>query len=280
MDVVVVTGCSSGIGLETCIAFGRTGARVYATMRDRSRAARLRAAAEAVGVEVQVVELDVTQDRSVALAAELILDDAGAVDVVVNNAGIGRVGAIEDLAESEARDVFETNFWGPLRVVRAFLPSLRARRSGAIINVSSMAGRLPPVPTLGFYGASKHALGAMSEALRYEVARYGIRVVLIEPGMHHSEVEANLPLPDGTSVCVDLATRAHGMTVQGVRRGADAADVAQAIVAAAGDGSTPPHVLVGADAHAAVAQFELNGVVGFDRMVTAVFGVDTSATSP
>jgi NAD(P)-dependent dehydrogenase (short-subunit alcohol dehydrogenase family) len=278
MDVVVVTGCSSGIGLETCLAFARTGARVYATMRDTSRAGRLRTAAEAIGVGVEVVELDVTQDRSVALAAQHVLDDAGVVDVVVNNAGIGRVGAIEDLAESEARDVFETNFWGALRVIRAFLPTLRARHSGVIVNVSSMAGRLPPLPTLGFYGASKHALGALSEALRYEVARFGVRVVLIEPGMHHSDVEANLPLPHLESPYSELATRARDMTVQGVRRGGNAADVAHAIVAAAHDGNTPPHVLVGADAQAAVAEFELRGAAGFDRMITSLFGVDVPAT--
>jgi len=114
--------------------------------------------------------------------------------------------------------------------------------------------------------------------LRYEVASYGIHVALIEPAMHHTEVEANLPLPDPASPYADLATRARDMTVQGVRRGASATDVAHAIVAAAQTATTRPHVLVGADAQAAVAEFELHGDIGFDRMVNAVFGVAVSST--
>ena len=224
MGVVIVTGCSSGIGLETTIVFARTGATVYATMRDTSKAGPLLAAAGDLGEHVEVVELDVTEDRSVAQAAQQILGATdGVVDVVVNNAGIGRLGAVEDLDAADARAVMETNCWGPLRVVRAFLPSMRARRSGVVVNVSSLAGRLPAMPSLGFYAASKHTLGAVSEALRYEVARYGVRVVVIEPGYHQTHVEANLPVPDTASPYADLARHARELTVEGVRAGGAAA---------------------------------------------------------
>ena len=222
MAVVVVTGCSSGIGLETAVAFAAEGNKVYATMRNTSKAERLRAAAGGIGAEVNIVALDVTSDTSVRIAAERILAETdGVVDVLVNNAGIGRVGTVEELDETAAREVMETNFWGPLRLIRAFLPSMRARQSGIVVNVSSASPRFPTSACMGFYTGSKYALASMSEALSNEVVPFGVRVVVIEPGLFRTEVEANLPLPASSSVYGDQASRVRESVVLVVCRGFD-----------------------------------------------------------
>ena len=155
MAVVVVTGCSSGIGLETALAFAADGNKVYATMRDTSKAGRLAAAAGGIDGEVKIVALDVASDTSVHMAAgRLLADTDGVVDVLVNNAGIGRVGTVEKPRRDRGpREMMETNFWGPLRVIRAFLPSMRARHPGVVVNVSSLSARVPAAPCLGFYAA-------------------------------------------------------------------------------------------------------------------------------
>ncbi len=273
MGVVVITGCSSGIGLETAVAFGRAGEAVYATMRDTSKAGPLLEASARDGSRVEVVALDVTDDASVDAAAEQILEATGGrVDVVVNNAGIGAVGAVADSEPGQARWIMETNFWGPVRVVRAFVPAMRAGGGGVVVNVSSVAGRTPPAPCLGFYAASKHALGAISEALRYEVARDGIRVVVVEPGFHRSEVEANLPPIDATSPYADLARRTREITVDGVRAGGEPADVAQVIVTATQDPASPVHVPVGAGAVRSIAFYESKGLAAWDQATHAAYG--------
>jgi NAD(P)-dependent dehydrogenase (short-subunit alcohol dehydrogenase family) len=273
MGVVVITGCSSGIGLETALAFGRAGETVYATMRATAKSGPLLDASARDGSRIEVVEMDVTDDASVNAAAEEILDATGGrVDVVVNNAGIGAVGAVENIGLDQARWVMETNFWGPVRVVRAFVPAMRRSGGGVVVNVSSVAGRTPPAPCLGFYAASKHALGAISEALRYEVTRDGIRVVVVEPGFHRSEVEANLPPVDATSPYADLAARTRQITVDGVRAGGDPVDVADAIVAAAHDHASPLHVPVGVDAVRSISFYESRGLPAWDHSTHAIFG--------
>jgi NAD(P)-dependent dehydrogenase (short-subunit alcohol dehydrogenase family) len=275
MTNVVITGCSTGIGLETALAFGRTGATVYATMRNPANATPLLDAAAADRSRVEVVALDVTDDASVTIAATAILTATGGrVDVVVNNAGIGGFGAVADVNLVQARNIMETNFWGPVRIIQAFVPTMRTHRSGVIVNVSSLAGRTPGWPTLGFYGASKHALGVISEALRYEVARDGIRVVVVEPGMHHTNVEANLPPIDTASPFADLAARARDMIVTGVRTGAEPAAVATAIVAAVNDPASAVHIPVGDDAVATIAAQQARGLPSIDRAAVAVFGDD------
>jgi NAD(P)-dependent dehydrogenase (short-subunit alcohol dehydrogenase family) len=244
-------------------------------MRDTSRAEALVARGERDGSRIEVVALDVTDDVSVDAAARHILGATdGCVDVVVNNAGIGAFGAVEDSDPAEERRIMETNFWGPVRVVRAFLPAMRARRAGVIVNVSSLSGRVPPTPCLGFYAASKHALGAISQALRYEVARDDIRVVLIEPGSHRTNVEANLPPVDVTSPYADLAARTCQLTVDGVRAGDDPADVADAIVTAAQDSTAPLHIPVGLGAIGAIGHYEAHGVAGWDDAIRDIFGDD------
>src|ERR671933_1683791 len=158
MAIVLVTGCSSGFGLEIALAFARRGDQVVATMRDlsRSEALRRRVAEESLG-GVSIEQLDVTRPESVQAAVRQALAPHRALDVLVNNAGIGAVGALEVIAPETFRDVFETNVLGALAVTRAVLPSMRERRHGRIVFMSAIGGLLN-TPYLGAYGASKHAL--------------------------------------------------------------------------------------------------------------------------
>jgi len=179
MSVVLVTGCSSGIGLATAVHFARLGHDVHAGVRDPAAATEL-AAAEPLGV--RPVTLDVDDSGSVARAVAEVLARSGRIDVLVNNAGIGGGGPIGDVPVDWVRTLFETNYLGAVRMIQAVLPGMRERRSGAIVNVSSIAGRLA-IAGHGHYSAVKHALEAMSEALAQEVVGFGIRVAIVEPGV-------------------------------------------------------------------------------------------------
>lgn len=172
--VVLITGASSGIG-RCCAEYlhGR-GFRVYGTSRRPPESGE-------AGPGYRMIGLDVTSDESVRHAIELILKREGRVDLVMNNAGDGIAGAVEDTSIEEAKRQFETNFFGALRVCRAVLPSMRARGAGLIVNVSSLGGLLG-LPFQGLYSASKFALEGMTEALRMELRPFGVRAVLIEPG--------------------------------------------------------------------------------------------------
>lgn len=170
--VVLITGASSGIGLACARYLADRGYRVFGTSRRP----------EAYPPEsFTLVEMDVCDDESVRRGVEAVLRSAGRIDVLVNNAGIGYGGAIEDTSLEEAHKQFETNFFGALRLCRAVLPIMRQQGGGLIVNISSIGG-LMGLPFQGLYSAAKFALEGMSEALRLEVRRFGIRVVLIEPG--------------------------------------------------------------------------------------------------
>ncbi len=181
MAVVLITGCSSGFGLLTALHFARKGDTVYASMRTPSKAGELERARQAEHLPLEVVQLDVTDDQSVANALRQVVDGAGRIDVLVNNAGIGAHGPVEDTDVDEAKEIFETNFFGALRVTNAVALTMREQRSGTIVNVSSLGGRVA-APFSGVYSASKFALEALSEALYYELHPFGVRVLLVEPG--------------------------------------------------------------------------------------------------
>ena len=198
MATALITGTSSGIGLATAIRLAADGHRVLATMRDPSRDGELRAAAEATGVSVEVHQLDVSDDLSVAEAFQRIERDVGTVDILVNNAGTSPVAAIEDMPMPEWKELFETNLFGAIRCIRAALPSMRAQRSGHIINISSIAGRVA-VPIFGPYAASKFALEAATESLACEAAIFGIRVHLVEPGAVVTPIRGKTGAPDRNS---------------------------------------------------------------------------------
>ena len=188
MAVVLITGCSSGFGLLSAVHFARKGDRVFASMRDTSKAGPLEDARAKENLAIDVVQLDVTDESSVANAVRQVIDAAGRIDVLVNNAGIGAHGPIEETDDDQVKEVFETNFFGALRVIRHVVPKMREQRSGTIVNVSSLAGRVPP-PFTGVYSASKFALEAASESLYFELHPYGVRVLLVEPGGFETNIE-------------------------------------------------------------------------------------------
>ncbi|MGI0019507.1 MAG: SDR family oxidoreductase [Nitrososphaera sp.] len=178
--VAVVTGSSSGIGLETALTLARNGFDVYATMRNTGKAGQIQEAAK--GLPLRVLQLDVNEDQSVKSAVDAVLSEKGRIDVLVNNAGYALVGAVEDLAMDELKAQFETNLFGLVRVTQAVLPAMRKQKSGTIINVGSIGGRVA-FPTSPAYSATKFAVEGLSEAMAFELAPFGIRVAVIEPGM-------------------------------------------------------------------------------------------------
>jgi NAD(P)-dependent dehydrogenase (short-subunit alcohol dehydrogenase family) len=182
MPNVLITGTSAGIGCETAVVLGRVGYTVYATMRNLERGGALRAIVEREQLPISIVKMDVDSDESVAEATSAIRARSGWIDVLVNNAGIARPGSIEGLAFDDFKATMETNYFGALRSIRAWLPSMRERRSGCIINVTSVAGRIACSP-LASYSASKFALEALSEALAQEVKPFNVRVAVVQPAI-------------------------------------------------------------------------------------------------
>jgi NAD(P)-dependent dehydrogenase (short-subunit alcohol dehydrogenase family) len=180
----LVTGAGRGIGRATVEAFAAHGDRVVAAVRTPATVP-----GPAFPAGVAVVEMDVRDDASVVAGVAAALDHVGGeLDVVVNNAGVAASGSVETMDWTAARDVYETNLWGVARVVRAVLPSMRAARRGLVVNVSSVGGRTPARGFQGIYAGSKHALRSLSEALHWEVAPFGIGVVLLEPGFVATDI--------------------------------------------------------------------------------------------
>ena len=179
--VVVITGCSSGFGESAVKAFADKGYRVWGTLRDaQGRNAAKRAALESYSNQVTVIDMDVTDDASVAAAFGRILAE-GPVDVLINNAGVMYLGITEAFTIGQAKEQMETNYFGAIRTMQAVLPSMRAAKSGLIINTSSLVGEISP-PFFSTYSATKHALEGYVQGLRYEVSPFGIDVAIVQPG--------------------------------------------------------------------------------------------------
>jgi len=187
-QTVLVTGGTSGLGRATAIGLAARGYRVFAGGRSEERRSAVEAEARERNLPLTALEMDVTDDASVARALSRVRAESGAVDVLVNNAGIAIVAAMEEITLEDLRRQFETNFFGVLRVTQQVLPAMRERRRGRIINVSSVAGKLVS-PLFGPYSSSKFALEAMTDALRLELHHLGIYAVLIEPGYIPTDME-------------------------------------------------------------------------------------------
>ncbi len=179
--VAVVTGSSSGIGFETSVLLAKNGFQTYATARNPEKSQALTDIARDNGLPIQILQLDVTSDKSVNDAVRRISLESKRIDVVVNNAGYALVGALEDSSIDEIKAQFETNLFGAIRVIQAVLPTMRNQRGGRIVNLSSMGGRIA-IPFDSSYHGTKFALEGLSESLQYEVEQFGIKIILIEPG--------------------------------------------------------------------------------------------------
>ncbi len=180
--VAIVTGSSSGIGFETSLMLAENGFNVYATMRDLSKSEKIRKMADNKKLPIEVGQLDVTSEQSVENAISAIVELEGQIDVLVNNAGYGLMGPAEELTIDELREQFETNLFGVLRTTKKVLPVMRKNQQGTIINMSSIVGKVG-IPTMSGYVSSKFALEGLMESMRYELEPFGIRVVLVEPGV-------------------------------------------------------------------------------------------------
>src|SRR5712692_2225019 len=180
-QTVFITGATDGLGKAAALLLTERGYRVFAAGRSADKRAQLDALARAKKLPLETLELDVDNDASVNRAVADVLAKTGAVDVLINNAGVNFTATVEDLRMEDWRRQFETNFFGVLRVTQALLPHMRQRRRGRILMMSSVSGFLTP-PTQGAYSSSKHALEGLSNALRLELYPFGIDVVLIQPG--------------------------------------------------------------------------------------------------
>lgn len=272
--VALITGCSSGIGLLTAVELGSRGYRVVATMRNLEKRERLdQAVAKAkVAERVDVRQLDVTKQESIAAAVSGTIGDYGGIDVLVNNAGFPLAGFAEDVQVSELREQFDTNFFGSVAVTKAVLPQMRARKSGHIIMVSSVAGRAGQ-PSLSSYASSKWALEGWTESLRMEMYSLGIRVVLVEPGAHETDIwHRNARLAkgtmDGSSPNAERARRFRDFVQSGAIKREDASAVARLIAKVADDPNPKLRYLIGRDAYFQVILKSLVPFRVYERLIT------------
>lgn len=224
--VVLVTGTSSGFGQAIADALHARGCEVFGTTRNRT------AIADPIGY--RLIELDVDNDASVTDGVAEVLRQAGRIDVLVNNAGIGYAGALEDTTVEEARSQFETNFFGMHRLCRAVLPYMRAQRAGRIVNMSSLGG-LVALPFQAMYSASKFAVEAYSEALRMETRPFGIHVSMVEPGDFATRFTANRRMTAASTAESPYAERCRNAVrrmVEDESQNADIGPVVRAVIAA------------------------------------------------
>jgi len=252
--VAVVTGSSSGIGLATAVELARKGYRVVATMRDLGRSGRLEEAAHKANVRERVGlrRVDITQTDSLTSAVDEMVREHGRIDVLVNNAGFSSAGFVEDTQLEELRQQMETNFFGNVAMTKAVLPVMRQQRSGHIIQVSSVAGRVP-APLLSSYTASKFALEGWSESLRIEAHSLGIRVVLVEPGDYDTDIwERNVVIAkqafDPASPNRERSRRFADFVKSRAGSRRDPREVAELIVRIAGDPDPKLRHVIGPDA--------------------------------
>jgi len=255
MRHALITGSNSGIGLAAAVLFARRGFRVYATLRNPDRADAIRRAVASEGLDVQILPLDVTNAESVKSCLERVHAECGALDVLINNAGVGGAGPLEEVAESEHRSIFEVNYFGAIRMIQGVVPRMRERRQGAIINVSSVVGRVPMVGQAP-YSASKQALEAASESLAQELVAHGVRVALIEPGVFQTQIwENSEPTThyDKQSPYRSAMRRNGRFYSRMLKTPGDPADVAEAILTAVTSSEPKLRYVVGWDAEHLIA---------------------------
>jgi NAD(P)-dependent dehydrogenase (short-subunit alcohol dehydrogenase family) len=247
MSTWLITGCSTGLGRALAEAVIGAGHNAVVTARDRAKVADLAGAAPE---RVLAVALDVTNPAQVTAAVRQADERFGGVDVLVNNAGYGYRGAIEEVDDADVRELFETHFFGGVAMIKAVLPGMRARRGGAIVNISSIGATVTPVGS-GYYAAAKAAIEGMSGALRGELAPLGISVTVVEPGAFRTDF-AGRSLTQSPTVIDDYAgtagqRRKENDTMHGNQAG-DPAKAAAAIIAAVESDEPPAFLLLGPDA--------------------------------
>ena len=249
-NVALVTGCSSGIGLETAVALAREGHFTFATMRNLKKTEALEKIVKEENLPISVLELDVDNEESMNNAIEKIMAQKGRIDTLVNNAGWGMWGTVEDVSIDEFKQQFETNFFSIVRMIQKIAPVMRKQKSGSIVNVSSVAGRIG-FPVSPAYISSKFALEGLSECLRFELSPFGINVITIEPGVIKTNFFDSMKMAkrsDSNSVYNDITSKVISGVKMMAEMGTDPKEVANAILKSINDKNPLPRYIVGNDA--------------------------------
>ena len=233
MTTSLITGCSTGIGLATAVHLAAHGHTVYASIRDEASGDDLLAAAAEAGAEVVVLSLDVNDPESIRDGVGHVLATAGGLDVLVNNAGVGDLSTVEETTDADLLQMFQTNVFGPIAMIRAVLPTMRSAGSGTIVNVSSVSARIVSALS-GPYAATKYAMEAITQAVAVEGAAYGIRSFAIEPGFIRTPMltKALSTLPVRGGPYDTVASFIRSLYEDGLDGGGDPSDVAKAIATA------------------------------------------------
>ena len=248
--VAIVTGTSSGIGFETSLALAKEGYFTYATMRDTTKSNKIKEIAQKENLKISILELDVDDENSVKTAIAQILDQKQRIDVLVNNAGWGLWGCVEDVSVDEFKEQFETNFFSIIRLIQEVAPAMRKQGSGTIVNVSSVVGRIG-FPASPAYISSKFALEGLSESLRFEFAPFGVDVIIIEPGVIKTNFMKNMKMAKKSeldTVYKDITTKVVSGVKMMAEMGTPPKEVANTIVKAIKDKKPLPRYIVGNDA--------------------------------
>jgi len=248
--VAVVTGTSSGIGFETALALAREGYYTYATMRDTAKSDKIKELGQKENLKIDVLELDVDDENSVKTAIQKILDQKQRIDVLVNNAGWGLWGCVEDVSIDEFKAQFDTNFFSIIRLIQEVGPTMRKQGSGTIVNISSVVGRIG-FPASPAYISSKFALEGLSESLRFELAPFGVNVVIIEPGVIKTNFMKNMRMAEkseSNTVYRDITVKVVSGVKMMAEMGTHPKEVADTIVKAVKDEKPLPRYIVGNDA--------------------------------
>ena len=247
--VALVTGCSSGVGLETALALARDSYHTFASMRDIGKAGELEQVVKKENLSINVIELDVDKEESIVSAIKKVVTDGGRLDVLVNNAGYGQFGCTEDLSVDDFRKQFETNFFSIVRIIQEVAPIMRKQNSGIIVNISSIVGRMG-LPVSPAYISTKFALEGLSECLRYELGQFGIKTTLIEPGVIKTNFFNSMKVPESKidpkyKTLTDNILAGLKMMVE---MGTAPSQVADVIIKAIHDDEILPRYIVGTDA--------------------------------
>ena len=247
--VALVTGSSSGIGLETALALARDGYHTFASMRNTEKRGELEHAAKKENLSIEIIELDVDKEESIVSAIKKVVTERGRLDVLVNNAGYGQFGCTEDVTVDDFRKQFETNFFSVVRIIQEVAPIMRKQKSGNIINISSVAGRMG-LPGSPAYISSKFALEGLGECLRYELGQFGIKTTLIEPGVIKTNFFNSMKVPESKAdpKYKELTDNILAGLKMMVEMGTPPSQVADVVMKAIHDDEMLPRYVVGTDA--------------------------------
>ncbi len=247
--VALVTGSSSGIGLETSLALAKDGYRTFASMRDTGKAIELQEAAKKENLSIDVIELDVDKEDSIVSAMKKVMSEAGRIDVLVNNAGYGQFGCTEDVRIEDFRKQFETNFFSIVRIIQEVAPIMRKQGSGVIVNISSVVGRMG-LPGSPAYISTKFALEGFSECLRYELGQFGVKTTLIEPGVIKTNFFKSMKIPESKTdpKYKELTDKILSGFKMMVEMGTAPSQVADVVIKAIHDKEILPRYTAGTDA--------------------------------